>query len=89
MGAYLARTTYTDDVYELPVFLQRMINEARAEVVGGEKDNEDTQHRALDRLSMVREHLLVKVEGDIGMIPRNVGSVLNEEELEQVWGAMV
>ncbi|RUS17986.1 hypothetical protein BC937DRAFT_89265 [Endogone sp. FLAS-F59071] len=89
VGAYLARTTYTDDVYELPVFLQRMINEAREEVVGGEKDNEKIQHRALDRLNMMRKHLLVKVEGDIGMIPRNVGSVLSEEELEQVWGAMI
>ncbi|RUP49112.1 hypothetical protein BC936DRAFT_143270 [Jimgerdemannia flammicorona] len=92
VATYLAQTTYTDDVHELPLFLQRLISEARKEVAlerSGEGAGGDVaQHRALDRLKMVREHLLMKIGGDVGMIPRDVGSVLSEEELDQVWGMM-
>lgn len=82
---YLAQTTYTDDVYALPVFFQRLIREAKEEVAGNKSNSDDTEHvrSALSRLQMVRDHLLSQNNGDVrkATILQN----FNVDDLDGFW----
>lgn len=62
---YLRTTNYTDDIYGIPV-LGQYIKEAK-EVI------ENTGHSkiAIERLSMIRNHLVEKAHGDIALAAQN------------------
>lgn len=82
---YLSQTTYTDDVYSLPVFFQQLIREAKEEVAENKSNSDDTEHvrTALSRLQMVRDHILSQNSGDI----RKAATLqnLNVDDLESFW----
>jgi hypothetical protein len=82
---YLSQTTYTDDVYSLPVFFQQLIREAKEEVAENKSNSDDTEHvrTALSRLQMVRDHILSQNSGDI----RKAATLqnLNVDDLESCW----
>lgn len=85
---YLAQSTYTDDVYDLPEYIQRLITEAKEEVRLNESKPEDTEktRSALNRLKMVRAHLLTQSGGDI-MQASTAATInqLTEDEMESFW----
>jgi hypothetical protein len=82
---YLLQTTYTDDVYSLPVFFQQLIREAKEEVAENKSNSDDTEHvrTALSRLRMVRDHILLQNFGDV----RKASTLqnLNVDDLESFW----
>ncbi|RIA91254.1 hypothetical protein C1645_822317 [Glomus cerebriforme] len=62
---YLLKTSYTDDVYGIPIILKELINEAKDELNNQnvKDDNDNTlkqQSTAIERLKMVRDHLIEK-----------------------------
>ncbi|CAG8582532.1 12426_t:CDS:1 [Cetraspora pellucida] len=61
--SYLAQIRYTDDVYGMPVFLKKLVNEAKDEIFNEQEEvNESYRKTAIKRLEMVREHLIKKKE---------------------------
>ncbi|KAG2184071.1 hypothetical protein INT44_009086 [Umbelopsis vinacea] len=82
---YLSQTTYTDDVYSLPVFFQQLIREAKEEIAENKSNSDDTEHVqiALSRLRMVRDHILSQNGGDV----KKASSLqnLNVDDLESFW----
>ncbi|CAB4485048.1 hypothetical protein RhiirA5_418017 [Rhizophagus irregularis] len=62
---YLLKTTYTDDVYGIPKFLKKLIIEAKNELNNNKNDQDENitlkhQRTAIERLKMVRDHLIEK-----------------------------
>jgi hypothetical protein len=60
---YLLKTSYTDDVYGIPIFLKELIDKAKSELndnqnVQSDNDTLKYQKTAIERLKMVREHLI-------------------------------
>ncbi|GAB5587501.1 hypothetical protein Unana1_02401 [Umbelopsis nana] len=86
--SYLAQTTYSDDVYELPLYIQRLITEAKEEAVVNDSKPQDTEkaRTALNRLRMVRDHLLTQNGGDVmqASTAANINR-LTEDEMEGFW----
>ncbi|KAH8555047.1 hypothetical protein BGW37DRAFT_482263 [Umbelopsis sp. PMI_123] len=82
---YLSQTTYSDDVYALPVYFQQLIREAKEEIAENESKPDNSEHvrTALSRLQMVREQLLSQDRGDI----RKASALknLNKDDLEGIW----
>lgn len=62
---YLRNTTYTDDIYGLPVIGQ-YIKEAKKAI-----ENGGHSKIAIDRLSMIRNHLVEKAHGDFNLAAQN------------------
>ncbi|KAI8081114.1 hypothetical protein BDF21DRAFT_418420 [Thamnidium elegans] len=60
---YLKNTTYTDDIYGIPV-LGQLIKQAQEEM-------KQHKHVAIDRLSMIRNHLVHKANGDFELAAQN------------------
>lgn len=85
---YLSQATYTDDVYDLPMYVQELITQAKEEVVANDskpKDDKKAQS-AIDRLKMLREHLLIRSGGDVmqASTAANINK-LSEDEMESYW----
>jgi hypothetical protein len=61
---YLLKNTYTDDVYGIPKFLKKLIIEAKNELNNQNDQGEDItlkrQKTAIERLKMVKDHLIEK-----------------------------
>ncbi|RHZ86228.1 hypothetical protein Glove_53g18 [Diversispora epigaea] len=55
---YLNKTRYTDDVYGSPLFLKKLIKEAKDELVKVTETSDIHQNIAIKRLKMVRDHLI-------------------------------
>ncbi|CAJ0905982.1 1910_t:CDS:2 [Entrophospora sp. SA101] len=60
---YLKQTRYTDDVYGIPKFIKKLIKEARDEMLNDNDQNNPHQKTALERLKMIRDHLLMNRDG--------------------------
>ncbi|KAL1919912.1 uncharacterized protein VTP21DRAFT_1844 [Calcarisporiella thermophila] len=80
---YLRGMTYTDDVHQLPEYMQELVGEARNESLQQQEgemqqQQQQTLGRALQRLNMLRDHLRENVgaKGIAGM---------QDADLEQVW----
>ncbi|CAG8629541.1 7981_t:CDS:1, partial [Paraglomus occultum] len=56
---YITQTTYSDDIYGLPDSFRKLIHDARNEIMG---NTEIHQWTAVERLRMVRDHLIKKRE---------------------------
>ncbi|KAI8969282.1 hypothetical protein BDF20DRAFT_804044, partial [Mycotypha africana] len=84
MEAYLKETSISDDVYSLPVHLQRLICEARMEVMVKDenKDNKDAKedHPALRRLGKVRNYIETVAHHDTAAIISTLGELIHDED---------
>ncbi|GAN06578.1 hypothetical protein MAM1_0128d06064 [Mucor ambiguus] len=68
---YLQNTNYTDDIYGIPVIGQ-WIKEAKEEAMQQEQPNTAESKRvAIERLNMIRRHLIQKANGDPNLAAKN------------------
>ncbi|GAA5797019.1 hypothetical protein EDC94DRAFT_594528 [Helicostylum pulchrum] len=68
---YLKNTTYTEDVYNIPV-LGQLIKQAQEEI-------KQHKHVAIDRLSMIRNHLVHKANGDFELAAKNAFGMTQDD----------
>ncbi|KAJ8653911.1 hypothetical protein O0I10_010479 [Lichtheimia ornata] len=94
MVTYLSESSMNEDIYALPIHLQRLLSEAKEEVVlkriHKEQDrpsNDQPPLVALTRLSRVRNYLRIQSGGDMAnMMYALVELMSDEDELENVLG---
>ncbi|KAI9494072.1 hypothetical protein BDB00DRAFT_820745 [Zychaea mexicana] len=95
MAKHLAQTNVSEDVYALPIHLQRLISEAKEEVVlerikatQNEKQNDNPQQPlALTRLERVRNYVWMQSGGDVANLMMTLTELMSDEdELENVLG---
>lgn len=87
MSSYLAHVSFTDDIFGLPMQLQKLLNEAKEEVIFAQSSpGHSPEHRALDRLNMVRDHVLHVCCGDVSVMAENINKVVSDDLLEQLCG---
>ncbi|KAG0169232.1 hypothetical protein DFQ30_003832 [Apophysomyces sp. BC1015] len=89
MGAYLAETSFTDDVYALPIHLQRLISEAKEEVIiertRARQGHGNRSNQALNRLEDVRKYVWMRSSGDVSnLMTVLIHIVSDEDELENL-----
>ncbi|KAI8375751.1 hypothetical protein EDC96DRAFT_496425 [Choanephora cucurbitarum] len=72
--AYLQTADYTEDIYGIPL-LGQWIKEAQHEIQQG---SENTK-KAVDRLAMIRSHLVQKAQGNVELAAKNVFSMNNND----------
>ncbi|KAI7866292.1 hypothetical protein BDF14DRAFT_1700348, partial [Spinellus fusiger] len=75
MRAYLAQTPFTEDVYSLPHHLQRLICEAKEEVLVSEQTS-----MALNKLRKVRNYIDMQSEGDIANLIGALIQLVSDED---------
>lgn len=87
MACYLAHVSFTDDIYTLPMSLQKLLNEAKEEVILSQSSPAYLpEHRALDRLNQVRDHLLHASCGDVSVLVEHLHKPWSDDLLEQLCG---
>ncbi|KAI8890663.1 hypothetical protein K501DRAFT_281646 [Backusella circina FSU 941] len=69
---YLANATYIEDIYGVPV-IGDLIQEAKEEVA------QDKPHKAVERLNMIRLHLVHSASGDANRAAKQAASMKGEE----------
>ncbi|CAO3596327.1 unnamed protein product [Absidia cylindrospora] len=98
MTSYLAEASITDDVYALPIHLQRLLMEAKEEVVfgrttlsqGGQPSTTTTtkattNQPALKRLERVRSFCWLRSDADVSNLMSTVSElVADDDELEHI-----
>lgn len=83
MIAYLS--VYNDDIYALPIHLQRLISEAREEILLSATSNNYTEKSAQLRLERVRTSVWLRSDGDFSILMNSlVELVSDEDELEDL-----
>ena len=92
MVKHLTQASISEDIYALPIHLQRLISEAKEEVVLERriKANEQKQQQrslALIRLERVRNYVWMQSGGDIANLMMTLTELMaDEDELENVLG---
>ncbi|KAI7860065.1 hypothetical protein BDC45DRAFT_495575 [Circinella umbellata] len=92
MVKHLSQASISEDIYALPIHLQRLISEAKEEVVleRRTKANEQNQQQrslALIRLERVRNYVWMQSGGDIANLMMTLTELMgDEDELENVLG---
>jgi len=88
MACYLAHVSFTDDVFTLPMALQKLLSEAKEEVIFAQSSpgHHQLEHRALDRLDLVRDHLLHASCGDVSVLAEHIHRAFSDDALEQLCG---
>ncbi|KAG2226700.1 hypothetical protein INT45_001047 [Circinella minor] len=92
MVKHLTQASISEDIYALPIHLQRLISEAKEEVVleRRTKTNEQNQQQrslALIRLERVRNYVWMQSGGDIANLMMTLTELMgDEDELENVLG---
>lgn len=93
MKAFLAQASPNEDLYALPIHLQRLISEAKEEVVleasqQSQPDKEQQQYKrmpALDRLERVRSYVRMQSCGDLANLMLGLAELVwDDDELEHV-----
>ncbi|ORZ13613.1 hypothetical protein BCR42DRAFT_418721 [Absidia repens] len=94
MTSYLAEASITDDVYALPIHLQRLLMEAKEEVVFGlttlsqesqPSTTTTTNQPALKRLERVRSFCWLRSDADVSNLMSTVSElVADDDELEHI-----
>ncbi|KAI8369783.1 hypothetical protein EDC96DRAFT_503392 [Choanephora cucurbitarum] len=80
MSAYLTVVHDDDNVYALPIHLQRLISEAREEIVLNSHDKQ-----AQIRLERLRQHLWQRSGGDMSILMVILNEIISDEgELEDL-----
>ncbi|KAL0073251.1 hypothetical protein J3Q64DRAFT_1632263 [Phycomyces blakesleeanus] len=78
MKAYLAQTSFTEDVYGLPLHLQRLISEAKEEVVLVQTTEQTSL--ALNRLELVRKYIWMQSDGDVASLIMALVQLVSDED---------
>ncbi|KAI8393439.1 uncharacterized protein BYT42DRAFT_551041 [Radiomyces spectabilis] len=92
MKAYLMGTGFSEDVYALPIHLQRLISEAKEEVViESTKANQviasQPSFTALSQLERVRNFVWMCSDGDVANLMQCIIQLISDEdELENLLG---
>ncbi|KAH8551893.1 hypothetical protein BGW37DRAFT_492810 [Umbelopsis sp. PMI_123] len=87
MESYLAHVSFTDDIFGLPMQLQKLLSEAKEEVILAQSSpGHPPEHRALDHLNMVRDRVLHVCCGDVSVMAENINKVVSDDLLEQLCG---
>jgi hypothetical protein len=84
MGAYLSAASFTDDVYALPLHLQRLISEAKEEIVLNYTKQKErlatTESPALRRLEHVRTYIWMRSDGDFANLMSAINELVTDED---------
>ncbi|KAI8880130.1 hypothetical protein K501DRAFT_225385 [Backusella circina FSU 941] len=86
MGAYLSAASFTDDVYALPLHLQRLISEAKEEIVLKYTTQKQqgiamaTESPALRRLEHVRTYIWMRSDGDFANLMSAINELVTDED---------
>lgn len=94
MAKYLAEAEITEDVYALPIHLQRLLSEVKEEVVLKRSNKEHIEHQhqqqpsmAMIRLERVRNYVWIQSGGDVANLMSALTELMSDEdELENVLG---
>lgn len=85
MNAYLSVASFNDDIYALPIHLQRLISEAREEILLSATNKNYTEKSAQLRLERVRNLVWLRSAGDFSILMNTlVELVSDEDELEDL-----
>lgn len=89
MRSYLAHTQFTEDVYALPIHLQRLISEAKEEVVISRTNTTNTQQhqddRATRRLQRLKDYIWSRSGHDVSYMLESLTELIkDEDELETI-----
>lgn len=81
MRSYLAHTQFTEDVYALPIHLQRLISEAKEEVVIARTTNSH-QHddRATRRLQRLKDYIWSRSGHDVSYMLESLTELIKDED---------
>ncbi|CAG8650305.1 17080_t:CDS:1 [Dentiscutata erythropus] len=89
---YLTQTRYTYDVYGMPSFFKRLVDEARDEIFNerdskcsSEETNESHRRTGIERLKMVRDHLVKKKEQSTDNEMRKWLDNWTEKDMDHLW----
>jgi hypothetical protein len=78
---YLAETSISDDVYSLPVHLQKLICEARMEVLVSKQKNHPTNNNnAVKRLEKVREYIKSVAHNEAAATIATLSELIRDED---------
>lgn len=82
MARYLAETSISDDVYSLPVHLQKLICEARMEVLLSKQKNHPTSdnNNAVKRLEKVREYIKSVAHHDTAATIATLNELIHDDD---------
>jgi hypothetical protein len=69
---YLEKSTYTEDIYGMPI-IGDLIQEAKEEIA------QDKPHKAVERLNMIRLHLVQNASGDAEKAAKYAASMKGDE----------
>lgn len=92
MAKYLAEAEITEDVYALPIHLQRLLSEVKEEVVLKRINKEHIEQQqqpsmAMVRLERVRNYVWIQSGGDVANLMSALTELMSDEdELENVLG---
>jgi hypothetical protein len=82
MRRYFAETSISDDVYKLPIHVQRYICEARMEVLLSDQSKSDT---ALKRLEKLRVYVNSVAHNDTAAVIATLNEIMhNEDEMSTI-----
>lgn len=87
--AYLQGLRYTDEIYGAPPAIEALIKEAREEIVtAGTQEEPDAspqqRHSAVNRLAMVRNHLMGEAGGNVQAAARRAQE-MNQDDWNQLF----
>ncbi|KAI9497589.1 hypothetical protein BDB00DRAFT_582573 [Zychaea mexicana] len=84
--AYLQEMRYTDDIYGAPPAVEALIKEAQKEVAEENQASSNTEQNcgpAVQRLAMVRNHLMAEARGNVDAAVKQ-GQTLQQDDWEQI-----
>ncbi|GAA5801703.1 hypothetical protein HPULCUR_007154 [Helicostylum pulchrum] len=85
MNAYLSATSFNDDIYALPIHLQRLISEAREEILLSNSNKNYKEKSAQLRLEKVRQLVWLRSDGDFSILMNTLTELVSDEdELEDL-----
>ena len=67
---YLKNTNYTEDIYGIPIIGQ-WVKEAKEEAMQESASTAESKKVAIERLNMIRNHLIQKANGDPNLAAKN------------------
>ncbi|KAI8148963.1 hypothetical protein BJV82DRAFT_663312 [Fennellomyces sp. T-0311] len=82
--AYLQEMRYTDDIYGAPPAVEALIKEAQKEIAEPAADTEQSRVTAVDRLAMVRNHLMGQAGGRVEEAVKQ-GQQMQQDDWEQIF----
>lgn len=80
MVAYLSSPSFNDDIYALPIHLQRLISEAREEILMSIADKNYKEKSAQLRLEKLRQLVWLRSGGDFSILMNILSELVSDED---------